>query len=128
MTVGIIFAQLFLTTMDSIEAGLPTLALGFYLLRILAFIFNSNSGVNFLQSNMICFILAISGLSSLSSGGFGCISAIVLLLDAYLGAILFIHTHAQSMQKYLHSVDFGYTRVRTLPKSMENMDESFMRV
>ena len=87
-----IFAQIFLTmagTMDGqIYAGL---FLSFYLARLAQFLFQPIKGLEMYQSNMVCVLLtAMAAKNTLGQGYMASASAILMMVDAYIGTVLFV--------------------------------------
>lgn len=86
-----IFAQIFLAIVGACQFDKISILIGaFYLMRLIQFIFNSGLGIQMAQSNMVCVLLALYGLVNFASGTFSTISTIVLLIDAYIGAFIFV--------------------------------------
>jgi hypothetical protein len=61
--------------------------------RLIQFFKTTVVGINMLQSNMACVILATIGCLNLGSGSFSNISTVILVIDAYIGLTLFSHEH-----------------------------------
>jgi hypothetical protein len=67
------------------------LFLSFYLARLAQYLFTSIKGIEMYQSNMICVILAaIACKNTLGLNVMSTVSAILMLLDAYIGTVLFV--------------------------------------
>ena len=89
---SLIFAQIFLTMAGAMDGQkFAGLFLSFYLARLVQYLFASIKGIEMYQSNMICIILATIackntlGLSLMSTA-----CAILMVLDAYIGTVLFV--------------------------------------
>ena len=67
---------------------------------------NTMKGVEMFQSNMVCVLLAVISFSHISEFSIGALQSLFLILDAYIGTVLFI------VKKNIHvslfdSIKFG---------------------
>lgn len=53
-----------------------------------------------IQSNFACIVLAVLGLFNLNQGVYSTLSTLLLIVDAYIGAILFSNKYSQMMNEY----------------------------
>ena len=69
--------------------------MAFYLARLSQFFFRTVLGVQMAQSNMACVVLAIMGCFNLNSGFYSMASTVLLLVDSYIGLMMFSFTHRE---------------------------------
>ena len=88
----LIFAQIFFTMAGAMDGQkFAGLFLSFYLARLVQYLFASIKGIEMYQSNMICVILAaIACKNTLGLGLMSTACAILMVLDAYIGTVLFV--------------------------------------
>ena len=87
----IIFVQIFLTMAGAMDGQIYAgLFLSFYMARLVQYLFASIKGVEMYQSNMICVVLAaIACKNTLGLDVMSTACAILMVLDAYIGAVFF---------------------------------------
>lgn len=87
-----IFAQIFLTMAGAMDGQIyGGLFLSFYLARLAQYLFQPINGVEMYQSNMACVILAaMAAKNTLGQGYMASASALLMMVDAYIGTVLFV--------------------------------------
>lgn len=103
VAVVLIFAQIYMNLVGAHNGELICyILLGFYLVRLLQYLLKTSIAVNMIQSNFVCLSLAVMGAFSLSQGGMSMVAALscaVLLLDAILGAAIFVSLNQEDIYK-----------------------------
>ena len=76
------------------------------------------------QSNMACVVLAIMGCFTLNSGIYSMTSTILLLIDSYIGLMMFSFTHREEMTKWSDKIK---SKLFTSQR-LETIEEGFIKV
>lgn len=105
VSVSIIFMQIFLTIVGTHNKEmLCFLFLTFYIVRLIQFLLKTSLAVNVAQSNLVCICLAAVGIFaalSLDVSLLTKLSCVLLVIDAFLGASLFIARNQEGICKEL---------------------------
>lgn len=102
-----IFAQIFFTLAAATNGQyFQGIILAFYIARLVQYLMNTMKGVEMFQSNMVCVLLAVISFNHISEFNIGALQSLFLILDAYIGTVLFI------VKKNIHvslfdSMNFG---------------------
>jgi len=89
--ITMIFAQIFMTLYGTVSGfSYQALFLSFYLARLVQFFFSTVKGIDMIQSNLVCVILAVISLKNLGSTNMSSLQCLLMLGDAYIGALLFV--------------------------------------
>jgi len=113
----IIFVQIFLTMAGAMDGQIYAgLFLSFYMARLVQYLFASIKGVEMYQSNMICVVLAaIACKNTLGLDVMSTACAILMVLDAYIGAVMFVikrNIHVTIFDNQLSSAGKAMRRIR----------------
>jgi hypothetical protein len=89
---AVIFTQIFFTIAEAINGQyLQGIILAFYLARLAQYLTKTMKGIDMFQSNMICILLAVVSFNyCFGQSTFGTIQSSILIMDAYIGTLLFI--------------------------------------
>lgn len=126
---SIIFFQIFLNIVGSVQGDkISFLIAAFYMTRLMQYIFNTGLGIQIAQSNMACVLLAVYGVLNITSGPFSAISTILLFIDAYIGAFIFVTEN--DISEYAGYFKKGSYRpmAQTSADNDGNQDNSFFKI
>jgi hypothetical protein len=97
-----IFLQLSLSLVGGVQGDKISMLIGiFYIIRLMQYIFNTGLGIQIAQSNTACAALALYGLMNFTSGTFSTLSTLVLLVDSYIGAYIFVTGREETLSEYV---------------------------
>jgi hypothetical protein len=128
MAVFLIFAQIFVTLCGAINAqGYCLLFLAFYLARLSQFFFKTVLGIQMAQSNMTCVVLATMGCFTFNAGIYSMIATCVLLVDSYIGLMLFSYAHREDMSAYSSNIWSLKSKLFTSQR-LDTIEDGFSKV
>jgi hypothetical protein len=131
--ISMIFLQLFFAMAGSVNGQIyQPLFLAFYMARLLQFFFSTVKGMQMLQSNLVGVILA--GIAVCNMGlNLTALQAIFMIVDAYIGAILFVITKNIEVSKWTEMIPLSVSskiqkRIRLVDVfGQQDQDECFQK-
>jgi hypothetical protein len=101
VAVCMIFSQIYLNLVGAHNGDhICYILLSFYIVRLVQYLLNTSIAVNMAQSNFVCLALAVMGVFSFIQGGMTMVTALsctILLLDAILGAAMFVSLNQEDI-------------------------------
>lgn len=103
VAVCLMFTQVYLNLLGAHNGEqLAFIFLAFYMVRLLQFFLKTSIAVNMVQSNFVCLSLAVMAIFTFFTGGMGfatALSSVIIILDAILGAAMFVHHNQEDIYK-----------------------------
>lgn len=127
-SVMFIFAELSCGLVGSLQGSTLCMAfLAFALARLLQFFNSSLLGLKMAQSNMTCIVLAIVGCLNWGASPAATVSTVLLLLDSYIGLVLFTHKNAQKVQTAMDALHLGSIKGKFQIK-LDQIETSYVKM
>jgi len=98
--------------------------LAFYIARLAQYLTKTIKGIEMFQSNMVCVLFAVIAFNHISGFTIGTIQSLFLIMDAYIGTVLFI------VKKNIHvslfdSMKLGQTaKIARRIRLVDNIEET----
>lgn len=107
-SVMLIFAQLSCGIVGSLQGSyLSMLFLTFALARLSQFFKSTKLGLKMAQSNMACIVLTVIGCLNWGSEYAATLSTMVMVIDSYIGLVLFTHKNTEKIQTVIDHLHLG---------------------